>query len=213
MELRFTLPTLRKLDQLGTEVILAGVASDEQPPHGLAGLLDWRMAGRISALIERGFVTGKVAEVVLLPGKPKLPFDKVLLFGVGSRADFSEPVYRLVVEKMLSTLEGLRARRCAVRRAVGRARDRELAGARHHALFVADTDDRERAHVYGCGACRRRRGTHRNRPHRTRAARRATARVARHSTRLAKRRQFPAGRVRRRRPSAACVERGRPNRA
>lgn len=114
MELRFTLPSLRKLDLLGTEVILAGVASDETPPHGLAGLLDWRLAGRISKLIERGFVTGKVAEVVLVPGKPKLPFDKVLLFGVGSRADFSEPVYRVVVEKMLSTLEGLRARSAVV---------------------------------------------------------------------------------------------------
>lgn len=114
MELRFTLPNLRKLDLLGTEVILAGVARDETPPHGLAGLLDWRLAGRISKLIERGFITGKVAEVVLVPGKPKLPFDKVLLFGVGSRADFSEPVYRLVVEKMLGTLEGLRARSAVV---------------------------------------------------------------------------------------------------
>ncbi len=95
-------------------MILAGVASDETPPHGLAGLLDWRLAGRISKLIERGFITGKVAEVVLVPGKPKLPFDKVLLFGVGNRADFSEPVYRVVVEKMLGTLEGLRARSAVV---------------------------------------------------------------------------------------------------
>jgi Cytosol aminopeptidase family, N-terminal domain len=114
VELRFTLPTLRKLDLLGTEVVLAAVATDEQPPHGLAGLLDWRLAGRISALIERRFITGKVGEVVLVPGKPKLPFDKVLLFGVGPRADFSEPVYRVVVEKMLSTLEGLRARSAVV---------------------------------------------------------------------------------------------------
>jgi hypothetical protein len=114
VELRFTLPSLRKLDLLGTEVIMCGVASDEQPPHGLAGLLDWRLAGRLSALIEKGFVSGKVAEVVLVPGKPKLPFDKVLLFGVGPRADFSEPVYRVVIEKMLGTLEGLRARSAVV---------------------------------------------------------------------------------------------------
>jgi hypothetical protein len=87
VELRFSLPSLRKLDLLGTEVILSALAEDEQPPHGLSGLLDWRMAGRISALIERGFVTGKLGEVVLLPGKPKLPFDKVLLFGIGARAD------------------------------------------------------------------------------------------------------------------------------
>ena len=114
MELRFTLPSLRKLDQLGSEVIIAGVASDERPLHGVAGLLDYRLAGRISNLLERGFITGEVAEVVLVPGKPKLPFDKVLLFGVGARDAFSEPVYRLVVEKMLATLEGLRARSAVV---------------------------------------------------------------------------------------------------
>jgi len=114
VELRFTLPTLRKLDLLGSEVILSALPEDEQPPHGLTGLLDWRLSGRISALIERGFVTGKVGEVVLVPGKPKLPFDKVLLFGVGKRADFSEPVFRLVVDKMLTTLEGLRARSAVV---------------------------------------------------------------------------------------------------
>ncbi len=114
MELRFTLPNLRKLDLIGTEVIVAGIAEGERPPHGLAGLLDWRMAGRISTLIERGFISGKVEEVVLLPGKPKLPFDKVLLFGVGPRADFSEPVYRIVIEKLLSTLEGLRVRSAVV---------------------------------------------------------------------------------------------------
>jgi hypothetical protein len=114
VELRFALPTLRKLDLLGSEVILAGVAEDEQPPHGLAGLLDWRLAGRISAQMERGFLTGAVGEVLLVPGKPKLPFDKVLLFGVGRRADFSEPVFRLVIEKVLFALEGLRVRSAVV---------------------------------------------------------------------------------------------------
>lgn len=114
MELRFTLPSLRKVDLLGSEVIMAAVAQGEQPPHGLSGLLDWRLAGRISRLMERGFVTGAALEVTLVPGKPKLPFDKVLLFGVGARGDFSEPVYRAVVEKMLSTLEGLRARSAVV---------------------------------------------------------------------------------------------------
>ena len=114
MELRFTLPQLRKLDLLGTEVILACVAADERPPHGVAGLIDWRLSGRICAWIERGLIRGAVSEAVLLPGKPKLPFDKVLLFGVGNRSDFSEAVYRLVVEKMLTTLEGLRARSAVV---------------------------------------------------------------------------------------------------
>jgi len=114
LDLRFTLPHLRKLDLSGTEVLVTALAADERPPQGVAGLLDFRMAGRISRLIEKGFATGVAGEVLLIPGRPKLPFDKVLLFGVGNRADFCEPVFRSVLSRVLSTLEGLRARTAVV---------------------------------------------------------------------------------------------------
>jgi hypothetical protein len=114
LDLRFTTPELRKLDLLGTEVLVSTLASDERPPHGVTGLLDFRLAGRISRLIQQGFATGRVGEVLLVPGKPKLPFDKLLLFGVGKRKDFNDPVFRAVLDKILRTLEGLRARTAVV---------------------------------------------------------------------------------------------------
>ena len=114
MDLRFSTPELRKLDLLGTEIIVSTIASDERPPHGVTGLLDFRLAGRISRLIQTGFATGKVGEVLLVPGKPKLPFDKILLFGIGKQAEFNDPVFRTVLNKILRTLEGLRARTAVV---------------------------------------------------------------------------------------------------
>lgn len=114
MDLRFVIPHLRRLDQAGTEVLVAALASDERPPHGLAGLVDFRLAGRISAIIESGFATGELGEVLLEPGQPRLPFDKILLFGVGARETFNERVYRIVLDKLLATLEGLRARTALV---------------------------------------------------------------------------------------------------
>jgi len=114
VDLRFATPSLRRLDLFGTEVLVASLASDERPPHGLAGMVDWRLAGRISRLLGSGFATGESGEVVLVPGKPKLPFDKVVLFGIGPAAGFDEAVYRTVVEKVLSTLEGLRSRTAVV---------------------------------------------------------------------------------------------------
>jgi hypothetical protein len=114
VELRYTAPQLQRLDQAGTEVLLACLASDERPPHGLAGLVDWRLAGRVSRLLASGFATGAVGEVVLVPGKPKLPFEKVLLFGMGPTAQFTEHVFRVVAERMLATLEGLRTRNAVV---------------------------------------------------------------------------------------------------
>jgi hypothetical protein len=114
MDLRFITRHLRQLDLAATEVLVASLAADERPPHGVAGLVDWRLAGRISALIKSGFATGAVGEVLLIPGKPRLPFDKIVLFGLGTRSEFTERVFRLIVDKMLGTLEGLRARTAVV---------------------------------------------------------------------------------------------------
>jgi hypothetical protein len=114
MDLRFIVPQLRRLDLAGTEVLCACLALDERPPHGVAGLVDWRLAGRISRLLERELASGELGEVLLVPGKPKLPFDKLLFFGIGARSDFNERVYKTVVEKMLGTLAGLRARSAVV---------------------------------------------------------------------------------------------------
>ena len=110
MDLRFTAPDLQALDQIGTEILIACVAEDERPPHGVAGLLDWRLAGGLSRLMHKGFFSGRLGEVLLVPAKPRLPFDKVVLFGIGTRADFDEDAYRTCLGHILKTLKGLRAR-------------------------------------------------------------------------------------------------------
>lgn len=114
MELRFVLPALRRLDLAGTEVLVASLTEDERPIRGLAALLDWRLKGHLSNLLVDGFASGKLGEVLLVPGKPRLPFDKVLLFGLGHTSDFGDRTFRLVVERILSTLEGLKARSAVV---------------------------------------------------------------------------------------------------
>jgi hypothetical protein len=114
MDLRFTVPDLRALDQLGTEILVCGVSSDERPPQGVAGLVDWRLAGTLSRLMLKGFATGKLGETLLFPGKPKLPFDKIVCFGLGPKAEFDEALYRGVVQQILRTLEQLHARAAVV---------------------------------------------------------------------------------------------------
>jgi len=114
MDLRFITPQLRRLDLAATEVLVAALAEDERPPHGVAGLVDWRLAGRVSKLIQSGFASGRLGEVLLIPGKPKLPFDKVLFFGCGAKKEFTERVYRQVIAQVLDALEGLRARTAVV---------------------------------------------------------------------------------------------------
>jgi cytosol aminopeptidase family protein len=110
MELRFVAPELTKLDQSGTELLLLGLFSDDRPPAGVAGLIDWRSAGRLSRIMLGGFATGELGEVLMLPGKPSLAFDKVILFGAGKRAELDEGVFAALIERMLKTAEGLRTR-------------------------------------------------------------------------------------------------------
>ena len=121
-ELRFVAPDLRAIDEAPAEVVACSAWEDERPLRGVAGLLDWRMAGRLSMLAKSGFLTGKAGEVVLVPGRPKLPFEKVLVFGLGPRAAFDDEVVRSTLVRLKATLDGLNVKRALVE-LPGRASD------------------------------------------------------------------------------------------
>jgi hypothetical protein len=110
MDLRFIAPELARLDEIDAEVLACSVWSDVRPSHGAAGLCDFRLGGRVSELQRRGLLRGTFAEVVMIPGRPRLTFDKVVILGAGSRASFSETAYRTLVRNLLTIMEGLLAR-------------------------------------------------------------------------------------------------------
>lgn len=110
MELRFVGPELAELDRAGAEVLVAALFRDERPPRGVAGLFDWRSAGRLSRLMQAGFATGELGEVLMTPAKPSLPFDKIIFFGAGERGAFDDLVFAALIERISSTMEGLRTR-------------------------------------------------------------------------------------------------------
>jgi len=114
MELRFVNPDLRSLDGSGVELLACSVWSDQRPMRGVAGLLDWRLAGALSRLARTGFLAGELGEVVFVPGRPRLHFDKVLVFGLGARSGFGEGTFRDVLGHLLRALGGLRVRRAVV---------------------------------------------------------------------------------------------------
>lgn len=107
MELRFLTPDLESLDHSGHELLVVNLFTDRRPAQGVAGLVDWRSAGRISRLVQTGFVSGELGEVLLVPGKPFLPFDKILLIGSGQVDQLDEGVFCGLVERILRTVEGL----------------------------------------------------------------------------------------------------------
>jgi hypothetical protein len=114
MELRFVNPDLRSLDGSGVELLACSVWSDQRPMRGVAGLLDWRLAGALSRLARKGFLAGELGELLFVPGRPRLRFEKVLVFGLGARSGFGEGTFREVLAHLLRALEGLRVRRAVV---------------------------------------------------------------------------------------------------
>ena len=123
MDIFFLEPSLRRLDDAeAAEVCVCSMWSDERPAPGFAGLLDWRLGGRLSALMKSGFVTGEEGEKLLVPGKPHLPFEKLLVVGLGARATFDEEAFRRSIVTVAGALAGLRVRRAVVE-LPGRAND------------------------------------------------------------------------------------------
>jgi hypothetical protein len=114
LELHFVPPELRQLDEARVELCACGIWSDERPMRGLAGLLDWRLGGRLSTLVKSGFLEGALGESLLMPGRPQVPFEKVLVVGLGSRSHFGDETFRHSVGRILSALEGMRVRRAVI---------------------------------------------------------------------------------------------------
>jgi hypothetical protein len=114
IDLRFVTPELRRIDETGAEVIACGVYRDTRPITGLAGLLDWRMAGRLSKLAKQGFLLGEVGEVLVVPARPRLTFDKLLAFGLGPRGSFADATFRKVLERVLDSLAGLHVKKAVI---------------------------------------------------------------------------------------------------
>jgi hypothetical protein len=80
---------------------------DERPLRGAAGLCDWRLGGRLSRLLGAAGaarVRGAFAERLLMPCGPRLPWERLVLFGLGSSAGFDEARARESARELLATL-------------------------------------------------------------------------------------------------------------
>ena len=113
LEVRFVVPDLRRIEQLKSEALCVGMFADERPPRGALGLVDWRLCGWVSRLMQSGRLSGAVGETLMLPPRPRLPFDRLLVFGLGPRDEFDAGRFEDVTERLLRTLD-----RAAVRASV-----------------------------------------------------------------------------------------------
>jgi hypothetical protein len=76
-------PTLANLDALSSDAVVVGLCSDVRPLAGLLGVIDWRLCGRVSRLVQRGVITGARGEQVLMPTFGRITAPRLFVVGWG----------------------------------------------------------------------------------------------------------------------------------
>ena len=97
-------PALHRMDELKHDALLLAHFADERPLRGVGGLVDWRLNGKLSNMILRGRLSGAWGEQMLYPQDGRLPFTKIVFFGLGDRSKYGTTRFKEVTNRMLRTV-------------------------------------------------------------------------------------------------------------
>jgi hypothetical protein len=76
-------------DLPGYKCLALGIFSDEKPPRGICGLIDWRINGFISTEMKQGRISGEFLEKIVIPFPGRIGAEILFLFGLGPFAEFN----------------------------------------------------------------------------------------------------------------------------
>ncbi|HPH65715.1 MAG TPA: M17 family peptidase N-terminal domain-containing protein, partial [Kofleriaceae bacterium] len=117
------------------DALCVTVFDDERPLRGVAGLVDWRLCGRLSRLLVSKKASGGVGESMMLPASRRLPMSRIFWFGLGPSKGYSEERMRRDLAWMGDVLTKASVGECAMQlpgRSLG------LIGARRAIELVLD---------------------------------------------------------------------------
>ena len=97
-------------DRQRHKCLVLGFFSDEKPPRGICGLMDWRLNGMISQEIKQAHITGEFKEKVAIPYPDRVNSDLLLLFGVGDVGDLSYDRIYTAAYEMVATVDKMKIR-------------------------------------------------------------------------------------------------------
>ena len=96
-------------DALNRDTLILGFFSDERPPRGYCGLVDWRLNGMISTEIARGRLSGDFPEKLLYAFPKRIRISRLLLLGLGPISKLTyDRLYNAGYE-MARTVSGIQA--------------------------------------------------------------------------------------------------------
>lgn len=95
-------------DLSGHKCLALGIFSDEKPPRGICGFLDWRLNGFISREIKQGRISGEFSEKVVIPFPGRISTEILLLFGMGSLVEFNYDRSYAAAYSIVESVDGMR---------------------------------------------------------------------------------------------------------
>lgn len=66
-----------------------GIFSDERPPLGICGFMDWRLNGMISRELKQKRISGDFMEKILIASSRRIGAERIFLFGMGKLSETS----------------------------------------------------------------------------------------------------------------------------
>ena len=128
---------LARWDESARDSLVLPVFKDDRPLRGAAGLADWRLCGRLSRLIKTQRATAEAGETLLFPPGRRLPFSRILWFGLGDARGYSDERFRRDLARIVEVVTAAGAADWALQ-APGRASG--LIGARRAVEIMLEHD-------------------------------------------------------------------------
>ncbi|MDB4954155.1 MAG: putative leucyl aminopeptidase [Myxococcales bacterium] len=85
---------LARWDEAAHDCLVLPVFKDDRPLRGAAGLVDWRLCGRLSRLLKANRASAEAGETMMLPAGRRLRFNRIMWFGLGDAKGYSEDRFR-----------------------------------------------------------------------------------------------------------------------
>jgi hypothetical protein len=128
---------LARWDESARDALVLPVFKDDRPLRGAAGLADWRLCGRLSRLVKSNRATAEAGETLLIPPGRRLPFSRILWFGLGDARGYSDERFRRDLARIVEVVAAAGAADWALQ-APGRASG--LIGARRAVEIMLEHD-------------------------------------------------------------------------
>jgi hypothetical protein len=102
------------IERTGAELVGVPLFADERPLRGSAGRADWRLCGKLSALILAGEISGEPGEAALVATFGGLRTPLLLVLGAGSREGYDARAYEQLAREATRRALALRVESLAL---------------------------------------------------------------------------------------------------